>query len=129
MTRVQADIVPAIRDWLTGQNLGAGVHRRLPDGWTPKAGAVLLVADDGGPVKLPVKSRHSIRLTAYAAGLTEARHVVTLAAGKLAESRPRPDGVANIDSDVGGVLDGRDKETGAMWASVLVTAVARTVEV
>ncbi len=138
MTRVQADIVPAIGDWFLAQGVSdpdapltvVDVRRRLPDGgWTPQAGALLMVADDGGRVRLPVKSRHTIRLTVYAEGLTEARRIVTLAAGKLVASRPRPAGVRYIDPDIGAVLEGRDEESGAMLASVMLTAVARTVEV
>ncbi|QFG10030.1 tail terminator [Mycobacterium phage IdentityCrisis] len=129
MTRVQADIVPAVKQWLREQNIGAAIHSSVPRDWTPEEGALLTVADDGGPVLWPVKSHHTVRLTAYAAGRTEARRIVSLAAGKLAESSPRPAGIANIASDMSGVLDARDKATGAMLASVLVTAKARTVEV
>ena len=129
MTRVQADIIPAVKDWLAGQSVGAEVMLAVPNAWKPSDGPLLIVADDGGPVKWPVKSRYTIRLTAYAAGRTEARRIVTLAAGKIAESKPRPNGVANIESDMGGVLDARDKATGAVLASVLITAHARTVEV
>ncbi|MBI3226627.1 MAG: hypothetical protein HYZ39_16395 [Mycolicibacterium cosmeticum] len=130
MTRVQADIRSSIRDWLTNQGTGAAlVRRRVPDGWTPSAGSLLVVADDGGPGRLPISSRHTIRLTAYAAGETEARNIAVLAAGKLAESSPRPPGVSHISGDVSAVLDGRDKATGAALASVLLTATARTVEV
>lgn len=129
MTRVQADIVPAVKDWLATQDVGAEVALEVPTSWKPSAGPLLIVADDGGPVLWPIKSRHTVRLTAYAAGRTEARAIVTLAAGKLAESDPRPSGVAHVGSGMGGVLDGRDKATGAMLASVLVTMHARTVEV
>lgn len=123
MTRVQADIVPAIQEWLDGQGLGAGVRTNVPGGWKPADGPLLIVADDGGPVLWPVKSNHSVRLTAYASGRTEARRIVTLAAGKLAESYPRVK-----RQRMGAVLDARDKATGAMLASVLVPVTARTVQ-
>lgn len=129
MTRVQADTADAIQDWLATQAVGAAVVLALPAGWIPRNGAQLIVADDGGPVLWPIKSRHTIRLTAYAAGRTEAMGIVTLAAGKLAGSRPRPAGVAHVSSDIGAVIVGRDKETGAWLASVLMTVNARTVEV
>jgi hypothetical protein len=128
VTRVQADIVPAVRDWLATQNLGAAVRDNVPANWTPAAGPLLIIADDGGPARWPIKSKHTLRLTARASGRTVARRIVTLAAGKLVESRPRPAGVAHVDSDMGAVLDGRDKDTGAMLASVLITAHARMVE-
>lgn len=129
MTRVQADVVTPVMNWLAGQNLGAEVRTNVPAGWTTEDGPLLIVADDGGPVKWPVKSRNAIRLVAWAAGRTEARRFVTLAAGKLAESSPRPPGIAHISGDMSAVLDARDKATGADLASVLLTAVARTVEV
>lgn len=129
MTRVQADIAAAVKDWLATQSIGADACLSIPVGWKPSTGPVLiLVADDGGPMLWPIKSRHTIRLTAYSAGRTEARRIVALAAGKLAESKPRPPGVANISGGMGAVLDGRDKATGAVLASVLLTVTARTVE-
>lgn len=127
MTRVQADIVPAVRAWLDSRNVGAEVRTSVPAEWTAEDGPLLIVADDGGPVRWPIKSQHMIRLTAYAAGRTEARRIVALAAGLLGSGRP--DGVAHVNADMGGVLEARDKTTGAMLASVLLTAHARTVQV
>jgi hypothetical protein len=126
MTRVQADILPAIKDWLTPRIAGAEVRMNVPERWIPANGPILLVADDGGPMQWPIKSQHTIRLTAYAAGRTQARAIVTLAAGKLGTGRPT--GVVSIDSEMGGVLDARDKDTGAFLASVLLTAQARTIQ-
>ncbi|SLJ19010.1 Uncharacterised protein [Mycobacteroides abscessus subsp. massiliense] len=128
MTRVQADIAGAVKEWLAAQNIGAQVALAVPANWNPRAGALLIVADDGGPVRLPVKSRNTIRLTAYAAGRTEARRIAATAAGKLAESNPRPEGIAHVSSDIGAVLDARDKETGAYLGSAVVPVTARTVE-
>ena len=127
MTRVQADIVPAIKDWLAERIQDAQVRLNVPDKWTPADGPILVVADDGGPTLWPIKSQHIIRLTSYAAGRTEARSIVTLAAGLLGDGRPA--GVASIGSDMGSVLDSRDSNTGAMLASVLMTAHAKTVNV
>ncbi|MDD7812622.1 hypothetical protein PP713_08645 [Mycobacterium sp. CSUR Q5927] len=126
---MQTDIIPAIADWLNARISDAEVRLNVPENWKPADGAVLVVADDGGPTLLPIKSQHTIRLTAHAAGRTQARAIVALAAGKLAESRPRPPGVAHIDPEMGTILDARDKATGAMLASVLMVAQARTVEV
>ena len=127
MTRVQADITPAIKDWLNERIEDAEVRLNVPEKWQPSSGAILVVADDGGPTWWPIKSQHTIRLTAYAAGRSEARSVAALAAGLLGEGRPP--GVASIDSDMGTILDARDRNTGAMLASILITAHARTVEV
>lgn len=126
MTRVQADIVPAIADWLGERIANVDVRLSVPDRWTPASGALLIIADDGGPMMWPVKSRHTIRLTAWAAGRTQARDIATLAAGLLGDGRPS--GVASVDAEMGTVLDARDENTGAMLASVLITAHARTVE-
>ncbi len=126
MTRVQADIVPAIADWLAERITGADVRLSVPDRWTPAAGPLLIVADDGGPTMWPIKSRHTIRLTAWADGRTAARGIASLAAGLLGDGRPA--GVISVDSDMGTVLDARDSNTGAILASVLITAHARTVE-
>lgn len=127
MTRVQADVVPAIKDWLDERISAAAVRLNVPEKWKPADGAVLVVADDGGPAVWPIMSQHTIRLTAYAAGRTEARHLVALAAGLLGDGRPT--GILSIDSETGTVLDARDTTTGAMLASVLITVYARTVEI
>lgn len=126
MTRVQADILPAIVDWLDSRISTAEVRLSVPDRWKPSDGALLIIADDGGPVTWPVTSRHTVRLTAWADGRTTARAIVALAAGLLGEGRPT--GVGNISSEMGAILDARDPNTGAILASVLVTAQARTVQ-
>ena len=127
MTRVPADIIPAIKDWLDTRISGADVRLNVPDKWKPANGALLIVADDGGPTMWPVKSMHTVRMTAYAAGRTQAREIASLAAGLLGDGRPT--GVHSISSDIGPILDARDDTTGAYLASVLITAHARTVEV
>lgn len=128
MTRVQADILPAVRDWLAARADGFDVQLEVPVDWAPRSGpALLIVADDGGPVRWPVKSQHTIRLTGYAAGRTEARRIATLAAGLLGDGRPT--GVAGIQNAAHAGFDARDKATGAVLASVLLTVHARTVEV
>lgn len=127
MTRVQADIVPGLVDWLAPQLTGATVRLSVPDRWTPADGALLIIADDGGPAMWPIKSRHTVRLTAWAAGRTEARGIAALAAGLLGAGRPP--GVLSVDSEMTAILDARDENTGAILASTLIVAHARTVEV
>jgi hypothetical protein len=127
VTRVQADVQPSIMEWLDGQGLGAIIRENVDPEWTTDDDPLLIVADDGGPVRWPIKSQHTIRLTAWAAGRTEARRIVALAAGKLGTGRP--DGVVHVNAGMGGILDARDKTTGARLASVLVIVHARTVEV
>ena len=126
MTRVQADIAPAIADWLDDIINNADVRLSVPDKWVPADGALLIVADDGGPALWPIKSRHTIRLTAWADGRTLARGIAAYAAGLLGDGRPT--GVAHVERDMGTILDARDPNTGAILASVLITAHARTVE-
>ena len=127
MTRIQADIIPAIKDWLSTEMGGFEVRLNVPEKWTTESSSLLVVADDGGPVQWPIKSQHTIRLTAYASGRSEARAITSYAAGILGNGRPP--GVVNIDRDMGGILDTRDPSTGAFLASVLLTAQARTIEV
>jgi len=127
VTRVQADIIPAIKTWLDAQINNADVRLNVPEKWTTSSTPVLVIADDGGPVKWPIKSQHTIRLTAYGSGRSQVRALVSKAAGLLGEGRPP--GVASINSDMGGILDARDSATGAFLASVLLTAQAITVEV
>lgn len=126
MTRVQADIAPAIADWLGDIINNADVRLSVPEKWVPADGALLIVADDGGPALWPIKSRHTIRLTAWADGRTLARGIAAYAAGLLGDGRPT--GVAHVERDMGTILDARDPNTGAILASVLITAHARTVE-
>jgi hypothetical protein len=75
----------------------------------------------------PAMSRHTLRLTAYAAGRTQARAIVAKACGLLGFGRPP--GLIHINSDMSGILDSRDSNTGAMIASALITATSRLTEV
>lgn len=127
MTRVPADIIPAIKTWLDARISTADVRLNVPEKWKPADGALLVVADDGGTTVWPIASEHTIRLTAYAAGRTQARALVARACGLLGDGRPA--GVQSINSTMGNVLDARDPNTGAMLASVLLTAYSRTVTV
>jgi len=127
MVYVQADVIPSIKDWLSDRQLGAEVRQNIDTHWKPTDPPVLIVADDGGPATWPIASEHTIRLTAYAGGRDEARRIVALAAGSLAASRPRPAGVAAIESDMSTILDTRDKDTGALLASILMTVHAKMV--
>jgi hypothetical protein len=126
VTYVQADVLPAIKDWLNDR-LTPEVRLNVPDRWTTASDPVLVVADDGGPVQWPIRSEHIVRLTAYGSGRTEVRAIAAKAAGLLGYGRPA--GIAYIDSQMGSILDARDSETGAYLASVLVTVQAKTVEV
>lgn len=127
MTYVQADVLPAIKDWLKERVFDVDIRLNVPEKWTTANTPVLVIADDGGPVQWPIRSQHTIRLTAYGPGRTVVRQIVTFAAGILGSGRPP--GIAYIDTEMGGVLDARDPATGAFLASVLLTVQAKTIEV
>jgi hypothetical protein len=89
---------------------------------------MVLVANDGGPALvsgpwLLNKSprRPVLRLTATAAGRTEARDAVIAAADFVVANRP---GIARIE-DVSDPLITRDRDTGAWLASVTAPVVVR----
>lgn len=102
-----------------------------PD-FEPTAGSpVLLVADDGGAAVTggPWLARRdmlriTIRLTAFAAGRTEARAVVDAAVDLITTTKPS--GIARIEN-VPAVLETRDRETGAYLASITVPVTVRPV--
>lgn len=88
----------------------------------------VLVADDGGPALvsgpwLLNKSprRTVLRLTAFAAGRSEARDTVNAASDFVVANRP---GIARIE-DVSVPLLTRDRDTGAWLASVTAPVVVR----
>ena len=125
MTRVQADVLPGIVDYLDPLIADADVRLNVPEKWKPTDTAVLVVADDGGPAMWPIMSQHTVRLTAYANGRTTARSIVRKACGLLGYGRPA--GVHHVAREMSTILDARDPDTGAVLASVLLTVTARTV--
>lgn len=104
----------------------------VADDFAPTDGSpVLLVADDGGVavtggawLARRDMLRITIRLTAFAAGRTEARQVLDAAVDYLTTNRPA--GIARIEN-VPAVLDTRDRETGAYLASITVPVTVRSV--
>lgn len=102
----------------------------VADNFQPTAGSpALLVADDGGNsihggAWLVRKDllRITIRLTAFAAGRTEARAVVDAAVDDLVGNRPA--GISRIEN-VSAVLETRDRETGAFLASITMPVIVR----
>lgn len=102
----------------------------VEDDFTPQPGSpVLLIADDGGaPVTggpwLARKDmlRITIRMTAFAAGRTEARELLETGIDFLFSNRPA--GIVRIEN-VPAALDARDRETGAYLASITVPVTVR----
>lgn len=103
----------------------AEVRSNLPDKWTPGQRPVLVVADDGGPQQFPVSTDATIRLTAYAAGQTAARAIVTRAWGLLLCRRVP--GLARVRPGIRPFDVGKDtKHPDAILASATVLARIRT---
>jgi hypothetical protein len=101
----------------------------VDDDYQPVAGSpTLLVADDGGPALVrgawvaPVGPRvPTLRLTAFAAGRSEARAVVVAAAAFVHANKP---GISRIE-DISSPLIARDRETGAFLASITMPVIVR----
>lgn len=128
----QADAAKIIKTALeahwSDEDYTATLH--VADDFNPQPGSpVLLVADDGGsPVTggawLARKDmlRITIRMTAFAAGRTEARELLDTAVDFLFSNRPA--GIVRIEN-VPAALDTRDRETGAYLASITVPVTVR----
>lgn len=105
------------------------VTLHVDDDYRPVAGSpVLLVADDGGTTVhggawLVRKDmlRIVIRLTALAAGRSEAREVLDAAVDDLVANRPAGIRIENVPA----ALETRDRETGAFLASITMPVIVR----
>jgi hypothetical protein len=106
--------------------VGADVRADLPDGWKLGDQPVIIIADDGGPMTWPVKSRHTIRITGWGDDRVAVRRMVALAVGTLHGAQLS--GLV-VSRSSGAVIEARDAETTARLASALMTITARTVEV
>jgi len=119
---IAADWAQNHADWTATLHVDAGF---VPEDGSP----VLLVADDGGAAVtggpwLAGRDllRIVLRLTAMAAGRTEARDVLAAAAHHLLTQRPAD--IVRVEN-VPAVLDARDRETGAYLASITVPVTVR----
>lgn len=105
------------------------VTLEVPDDHIPVDGEpLLLVADDGGTAVSAGAwmagrglLRVTIRLTAFAAGRTEARATLAAAIDHLLADRPAGIRLENVPA----ALDTRDRETGAYLASITMPVVVR----
>lgn len=101
----------------------ARVVRDVPDNYKPTSGALVLVADDGGPVVWPIKSDNIVRVTAMGNGMDLIRGIAGRCMGHVF-------GLPHVKkSDGTTLLEGRDPKTGADFCSFTVTAVTRTATV
>jgi len=126
------DIKTALADYFAGVESSAVVTLEVPADYRPVISPpVLLVADDGGAALtggawLAGRDllRIVLRLTAMAAGRTDARTLVSDAVEYLLANRPA--GITRIEN-VPAVLDTRDRETGAYLASITMPVVVRPI--
>jgi hypothetical protein len=101
----------------------ARVVRDVPDDYKRTDKPLVLVADDGGPMKWPIKSNNIIRVTAFASGPDAARAMAARCLGHVHS-------LSHVKkSDGTTLLKGRDPKTGADFSSFTVTAVTRTTSV
>lgn len=122
------DYARTVKDGLVGQGMAAALE--VDDDFRPAVGSpALLVADDGGPAVLPgawlvgaSPRRTVLRLTAFAAGRTEARATAVTAAAWVRANRP---GIARVE-DISVPLITRDRKTGAYLASITMPVIVRT---
>lgn len=126
MDYVQTDLLPQLREWLQDRTVDADVRADLPEKWVPGDRSVIVIADDGGPMKWPIMSRHTIRITGWGEDRLVVRRMVAVAVGKLHGARLPG---LRVPRSSGAVLEARDKATRAWLASALMTIAARTVEV
>lgn len=123
------DYAKTIKDVLRAEDPPFDATLQVDDDYIAVAGSpIVLVADDGGPAMVrdawlvnQSPRRTVLRLTAFAAGRTEARATVLAAADVVAAQRP---GIARVE-DVSVPLITRDKATGAWLASVTAPVVVR----
>lgn len=102
----------------------ARVVRDVPNTWKPADGAIVLVADDGGPLQWPVLSKNIVRITVLGNGMDPVRELAEDCMGHIFEDIPT--GLSHIKRDGTTILEARDPKTGADMASFTVTATVRT---
>ncbi|SCX05980.1 hypothetical protein SAMN02799620_00791 [Mycolicibacterium fluoranthenivorans] len=123
------DYVRGVKDALRAAPTPFDATLEVPATFDVVAGTpVVLVADDGGPAVLSgawmakaTPYLTVLRLTSYATGRTVARQTVVDAVEFVVANKP---GIARIES-VSVPLITKDKETGAMLASITVPVIVR----
>lgn len=123
------DYAKTIKSALAAADPAFDATLHVDDDYAPVEGSPLvLVADDGGPAVIngswllnKSPRRSVLRLTAFAAGRTEARATVIAAADFVTAHRP---GIARIE-DISVPLLTRDRDTGAWLASVTAPVMVR----
>lgn len=123
--REPVDVARLVKDWLKDDLASRfpelSVRLELPSDWSLGSGPVLLVADDGGPVKWPVSTSPTLRVTSWTSGRTR-RYIHTALSRLLTARIP---GIAAVLPGAG-VIEARDSRTGGDLASFTVRTRART---
>lgn len=119
---VPQDVLAAVKPFLAAE-MGVEVRQNVPPDYKASDPAFLLVANDGGPMAWPVATRPTLRLTAFAAGRTEAVRVAGKAMGLLLCRRVP--GIAHVAPGMS-IIDDRDDKTKAFFASTTVLITLRT---
>ncbi len=99
--------------------------RKWPPDWSLDDGRPLvLVADDGGGLDWPVKSDHTIRITAGSDDAQNSERIARKCLGHILANLP--EGLAHIRRNGTALTTAQHSQTGADIASGTVTAVIRT---
>lgn len=124
--REPVDVADKLMDWL-GSELAdrfpeLDVRLDLPGDWSLGSGPVLLVEDDGDPMKMwPAATSPTIRITSWTSG-RERKYVNAALPLLLTKRIP---GITAVKPGAG-ILDARDSKTGGDLSSFTVRARART---
>lgn len=102
----------------------ARVVRDVPNTYTPSSGPLVLVADDGGPLRWPILSKNVVRVTVFGNGMDLVRGIAGRCMGHVYDGIPAD--VVHIKRGGTTLLEGRDPKTGADFASFTVNTTART---
>lgn len=110
--RVQEDAPLLVRRWLRPLVSDHRVLDRLPQGWSPPDGMVVVVVGDGTPVADRGWTRENVRVTVHGPNTQEVRELASRIDGALLDRRfvlgvtvsPGPGLIVTPDPDAGGYI-------------------------
>ena len=113
-----------LREWVGLKYTQIGTYGlRLDPGWNPGDPPAIVVSDDSGPLRWPVETCPTLRVTVWSDSLTLSRDVAAYALGQTLSRRV--EGFAAILPGTR-VLDSRDTSNGGIMASYTVRTRVRT---
>ncbi|QIS00989.1 hypothetical protein F5X71_00385 [Nocardia brasiliensis] len=127
--RLPGDPARAIKDYLAAVLPGLVVAPAptvgmvLPAAWKPASPPAVVVFDDGGPVRWPVTTAPTVRVTVWANGRDRSRAIAGRCLGVLLSHRIP--GVATI-TQPSSLLEALDSNNSGVMTSFTVRALART---